>query len=129
MSVTVSYFQCKKCDIVFKGEYKPQQRPRKSCPNCHKMCDIYVKKDNGTPPPVTQKQFETLDEATIEHLILDLLNEEVTESRIKIAVDFHNRVKGTDVINMEEPLDMTGFLLHEQSERKKESSPTVYEAD
>ena len=129
MSVTDGYFRCKKCDIVFKGEYKPQQRPRKACPNCHKMCDLSVEKEETKTPTPTQKQFETLDEATIERLILDLLNEEVTESRIKIAVDFHNKVKGTDTINLEEPLDMTGFLLHEQSERKKESSTTVHEAD
>ena len=62
--------------------------------------------------------FTTLDETTIENLIVDLLNDEVTESRIKLAVDFHNKVKGTDTVTLEEALDMEGFLQHELSERE-----------
>ena len=37
-------FYCKKCNIIFEGEYKPQQRPRKSCPKCHNMRDLTQKK-------------------------------------------------------------------------------------
>ena len=42
--MTIGNFFCTKCKTAFEGEYKPQQRPRKSCPKCHKMVDI--KKDN-----------------------------------------------------------------------------------
>lgn len=73
-----------------------------------------------------EKKFTTLDETTIEHLIIDLLNEEPTESRIKLAVDFHNKVKGRDILLMEEPLDMEGFLKYELFEREEEGNTTVH---
>ena len=38
--MTIGYFYCNICDIKFKGEYKAQQRPRRSCPTCHKSCDL-----------------------------------------------------------------------------------------
>lgn len=125
MSVTDYY--CKKCKITFEAELKAVKRPRKSCPKCHKICDIAVKngkKDHAMSPE--RKIFESLDEATIEKLILDLLNEETTESRIKLAVDFHNKVKGTDVIRLEEALDMDGFLQFELSEREEEGNTSVH---
>ena len=74
----------------------------------------------GPQVKTTQKSFDTLDEATIEKLIIDLLNDEPTESRIKLAVDFHNKVKGTDAMRLEEPLNMEGFLDYELSEREAE---------
>ena len=80
---------------------------------------------NSHPDPVIktiQKTFDTLDEATIEKLIIDLLNEEPTESRIKLAVDYHNKVKGTDAMRLEEPLNMEGFLEYELSERETEGN-------
>ena len=52
MTLTVSLptgsFYCKKCEITFNAEYKPQQRPRKSCPGCHKMAGMTVKKSSKT---------------------------------------------------------------------------------
>lgn len=41
-------FHCKKCVLTFEGEYKTQQRPRKSCPKCHNMV--------GLTPKVTIKK-------------------------------------------------------------------------
>ncbi len=35
-------FHCKKCVLIFEGEYKTQQRPRKSCPKCHNMVGLTV---------------------------------------------------------------------------------------
>ena len=43
--MTKGYFYCNKCDITWSSEYKPQQRPRRSCPTCHKSCDL--KTTNG----------------------------------------------------------------------------------
>ena len=42
----VGSFSCKKCKLTFEGTYKPQQRPRKSCPSCHKMCGMTVVKSS-----------------------------------------------------------------------------------
>lgn len=36
-------FHCKKCVLTFEGEYKTQQRPRKSCPKCHNMVGLTPK--------------------------------------------------------------------------------------
>ena len=44
----VGSFSCKKCKLTFEGTYKPQQRPRKSCPSCHKMCGMTVVKSSKT---------------------------------------------------------------------------------
>jgi len=44
MTLSVGKFYCKTCKITFEGEYKPQQRPRKSCPKCHKMADMSTNK-------------------------------------------------------------------------------------
>jgi hypothetical protein len=37
-------FHCNRCEITFKAEYNKTPRPRKSCPNCHKSCDIVKEK-------------------------------------------------------------------------------------
>ena len=47
MTPTLGNFKCKKCNILFEGEHKPQIRPRKSCPKCHRMVDI-VKEPSET---------------------------------------------------------------------------------
>jgi len=44
----VGSFSCKKCKLTFEASYKPQQRPRKSCPSCHKMCGMTVNKKEKT---------------------------------------------------------------------------------
>ena len=44
LTFPIGSFTCKKCIITFEGEYKPQQRPRKSCPRCHKPSDLTRKK-------------------------------------------------------------------------------------
>ena len=58
MTLTVSNptgsFYCKKCKILFEGEYKPQQRPRKSCPGCHSMAGMAVVK---SPKPQSTKNL------------------------------------------------------------------------
>ena len=41
-------FTCKKCKLTFEATYKPQQRPRKSCPKCHKMVGMTVIKSLKT---------------------------------------------------------------------------------
>ena len=69
MTVTVGHFTCKKCDLTFKGEYKPQQRPRKSCPKCHKMCGLTVTKSTKkirssqpiSPTKVLQQTLESIE--------------------------------------------------------------------
>lgn len=51
MTLSEGSFFCKKCKITFEGEYKPQQRPRKSCPKCHKMSDLTVKNTTSNQKP------------------------------------------------------------------------------
>lgn len=75
-------FYCKKCEITFNATYKPQQRPRKSCPGCHKMAGMTVKKSSktkSTNKPDTEKKGEgapyphptKLTEKYLEKLIVD----------------------------------------------------------
>ena len=61
MTVTVGHFFCKTCELTFKGEYKPQKRPRKSCPKCHKMVDMAVttKKKTRSSQPILPTNKET----------------------------------------------------------------------
>lgn len=49
MTLSSGDFFCKKCKITFEGEYKPQQRPRKACPKCHRMADLSAKKNDAPP--------------------------------------------------------------------------------
>lgn len=52
-------FYCKKCNIIFEGEYKPQQRPRKSCPKCHRMRDLTQKTIAPQNTTSTQKNLSS----------------------------------------------------------------------
>lgn len=127
MTESVSNYYCKICKITFEAELKDVQRPRKACPKCHKICDVAVNNNGSNNNEQDKKNtFASLDEATIEKLILDLLNEDATESRIKLAVDFHNKVKGRDVLRLEEPLDMEGLLKFELSQREEEGNTPVH---
>ncbi len=55
LTLPIGSFTCKKCELTFKGEYKPQQRPRKSCPKCHRMVGltpkIKIPQSNPKQPP------------------------------------------------------------------------------
>ena len=42
LTLSTGSFTCKKCEVTFNGTYKPQQRPRKSCPKCHNMVGMTV---------------------------------------------------------------------------------------
>lgn len=42
LTLSTGSFTCKKCEVTFNGTYKAQQRPRKSCPKCHKMVGMTV---------------------------------------------------------------------------------------
>ena len=126
---------CPNCrhEFLFKSIAK---RPRPHCPKCSHWFYAQIIPTPNTQkeskkekePAIIIKKFESLDEKTIENLILDLLNEQPTENRIKLAVDFHNKIRGTDAINMEEGLNMEGFLQHELHEREKESNQSIHEA-
>lgn len=114
MTLTVSNFFCKKCNITFEGEYKPQQRPRKSCPKCHKMCDLAkITKSNkkpetsikgGTTPssPLNNK----LSAEGLEKLIIAALNEQPNNANLLgKAIEFFIKVKGKSE-TIEDDLDM-----------------------
>jgi len=120
---------CPKCahEFLFKSAAK---RPRPHCPRCHFW---FYAQNNTTQntqekPKKKKKDLEIkltdldftmgLTEENIEKAITHMLVEGVTESKLRLAVDFYNKVRGTDLSRLEEPLDMEGFLLHEQSERK-----------
>ena len=75
MTVTVDKFYCKSCILTFEGEYKPQQRPRKSCPKCHKMVDLskttkpaLLKNQGHSSPPRVDDEF--IDEP--DELVMDI---------------------------------------------------------
>lgn len=70
MTVTLGHFFCKSCKLTFEGEYKPQQRPRKSCPKCHKMVGLVVTKKKKK-----KAQGQILDPPKTDDEIIDDPNE------------------------------------------------------
>ena len=117
-------FHCKKCEIIFNGDYNPQQRPRKSCPKCHKMAGLTVTKaskktkSNKKPdtktkgggsstPPSTHKK---LTEEYIEDLIVQGLEDYPGNIQlIGKATEFFIKVK-SKTSEMEEDMDISELL-------------------
>ena len=63
--MTSGKFYCNKCDITFPGEYESQQRPRRSCPTCHKSCDLTktnVKQKSIPPQNTAQEERPFIDD-------------------------------------------------------------------
>lgn len=78
--MTKGYFYCKVCDIKFKGEYEAQQRPRRSCPTCHKSCDLTKKniKQKSIPPQnTTQQAPQFIDDS--DELLLSVAKRELNK--------------------------------------------------
>lgn len=78
MTLSTGTFFCKRCRITFEGDYKPQTRPRKSCPKCHKMSDMTVSKsitsnqkriDTETMGSSSTPQIPTYKDVNIKSLI------------------------------------------------------------
>ena len=128
MTLTVSNpsgsFHCKKCEIVFNGEYKPQQRPRKSCPKCHKMVGLTVVKSPKLPKSNNKPDTETKDgghsiplstrkkltEEYIEQLIIQGLEDYPGNVQlIGKATEFFIKVK-SKTSEMEEDMDISELL-------------------
>ena len=103
----VGSFYCKKCKILFEGEYKPQQRPRKSCPGCHKMAGLHVKKDiieKTKSPPKTPLKTITNIKITMENaedLIMDELSNNPSVAALRLMVEFL-KIKQQDQSELQE---------------------------
>ena len=110
-------FICKKCKLTFEATYKPQQRPRKSCPKCHNMVGMTVKKSSKTksnekndaetegsniPPPLTT----TLSADYLEECLTAALKEHPDNPNLlRTAIEFFIKIKGkSDAID--DDLDM-----------------------
>ena len=121
MTLTVSLptgsFHCKKCEITFNAEYKPQQRPRKSCPKCHKMVGITVKKSSktkSTNKPISPQEGDSpgvplttkLTSDYLEKRLIDALGQQPNNANlIGKAIDFYLKVRvKSDLI--EDDIDM-----------------------
>lgn len=118
MSLAVSNFYCKKCKILFEGKYKPQQRPRKACPNCHKMCEMsrkipeFNQKNDTeigggtlTPPPPTEG-IEELSSEALEKRLVDALNAQPNNAiLLGKAIEFFIKVKGK-IDTIDDDIDM-----------------------
>lgn len=140
MTLSVSNFFCKTCEIDFKGEYKPQQRPRKSCPKCHKMCEITKSnkksdtetkgEQHSTLPPTTDiEDITSLTPESVEKLILDKLNNksDIQDPLIRMALDVVIKLKIQGEEGMEE-LDMERFVYKDDiAKRQEESCSPVHE--
>jgi hypothetical protein len=85
MPLSEGNFFCKKCVIAFKGEYKPQKRPRKACPKCHRMSDLTVKNTTST-----QKLFSHTTETTGRDSILSPLLDPSYYSNVNIKTLLKN---------------------------------------
>lgn len=68
-----------------------------------------LKRKGGTK---TNGEITTLTSENLEKIIVDLLNGEnsISESRIRIAVDFFTKVKSDKKEGIKQKIDMAGFL-------------------
>ena len=87
MTLSVSNFFCKKCKILFEGEYKPQERPRKSCPKCHKMCELAPKIPKSNNKHDAETTGEDLNLPPLNGVIIEKLSAEDLEKRIVAALN------------------------------------------
>ena len=110
-------FHCKKCEITFNATYKPQQRPRKSCPGCHKMSGLTVIKslktksinkrispqegDTSHVPLTIKLSADYLEEC----LMSALFNQPNNANLIGKAIDFYLKVR-VKSDTMEDDIDM-----------------------
>ena len=105
-------FTCKKCKLTFEATYKPQQRPRKSCPKCHKMVGKTVMKSFKTKSkkkPKTPQEGVTDGDPLTTTLSADYLEKCLTEALeinpnnpnlLRTAIEFWIKIKGkTDAID------------------------------
>ena len=132
MTLSAGKFYCKTCKIAFEGEYKPQQRPRKSCPKCHKMVDISTnkKKKKSTPKkesysPTNEKGtsidenwFEMEDPELSRHTYRDIIlcPESTVRERLEAAsklVDLKYKSGTLDVKTQSEKEVMNKFRQHD----------------
>ena len=117
----VGNFFCNKCKTAFIGEYKPQQRPRKSCPKCHKMTDL--QKGIAIPPQIADtkgkggngsltptKPFTKIDDEMIEESILFLANDgKIDVPLIGKMIEFYYKIRGKDD-KIKDNIDMEEFM-------------------
>ena len=83
----VGSFSCKKCKLTFEAPYKPQQRPRKSCPKCHKMCGMTVVK---SPKTQSTKNLKTPQEGiTTGAPLTTRLSSDDLEKRLLMALEIN----------------------------------------
>ena len=78
-------FTCKKCKLTFEATYKPQQRPRKSCPKCHKMVGMTVKKSSKTSS--TKKRILPQEGGTSHTPLTTRLTSDDLEKRLISALE------------------------------------------
>ena len=102
LTLTKGTFYCKDCEITWKSEYKPQVRPRRSCPNCHKSCDL-DKNNKGknvsssqiiTPPssPI-HSSLPNYENVNIKQLIKDACIDAVYKDKRHIGQPFVRGLK------------------------------------
>jgi len=78
-------FTCKKCKLTFEATYKPQQRPRKSCPKCHNMVGMTVKKSSKTSS--TKKRILPQEGGTSHTPLTTRLTSDDLEKRLISALE------------------------------------------
>ena len=81
----IGSFTCKKCKLTFEATYKPQQRPRKSCPKCHNMVGMTVKKSSKTSS--TKKRILPQEGGTSHTPLTTRLTSDDLEKRLISALE------------------------------------------
>ena len=115
-------------EVIYKGTSK---RPRITCKRCKTRYYIPVPKTKKDEKEVlieqkinnkTDLKIDQLSSDLLESMIINLLQEQVTENRVRIAVDFFTKMKLDQKEKIEE-LNMEAFLL--VAERETEGSNTI----
>ena len=124
-------FHCNRCEITFSGTFKPQQRPRKSCPKCHKMCDRQTLSHTSKPkkgkgghaviPPQTNKENSIIPSQP-SPILASMTDNDLARHRIRLIltnIGSTNREVLDAVGKMVNYMDKAGTInIEEQSEKE-----------
>ena len=99
MTTTSGSFSCTKCKTIFNEEYEPSIRPRRSCPKCHKTCDLTPKKRDKSDKPKSnnkpispQEGIETISPRKILYEIFIDKNQPAT-ARVAAIREYNNIIE------------------------------------
>lgn len=110
---------------VYKPRNKLPKKPHTTCSNCKKDFGFKVKDAeeiiNGNGTEIPKKQYEKIDDKTIETILLEIANNgKIDSSLVKSMIEYYTKIKESgDTIDR--VIDMEKFLKVDILKRKEDS--------